>query len=379
LITFPAIQASLLAGTQGTLYLWFVALDTGTINDSILAAVLVSYGPAITGLSQTSGRPGEHVTVVGTGFGSTGGTNTVTFNNVPASIVSWADTSITASVPAGTTTGGVVVKVSNVSSSPAPFTVLPCNYSMNPTSVTSPGTASSGTILLTTTAACAWTATSDASWATVVPGTGVGSASIQYAIAASGLTTARTAILTIGGQTVSVSQAAGVILPPVVTSVSPGSGGAGTSVTVVGSNFDNVIGTSTVWLGTRVGTVVSWADGQIVASVSTGATSGTVQVRQHGLVSNTLPFTVLVPTLTSVTPTTGGAGTVVTLNGSGFGGTPGQVWLGTAAGTVTSWAEEQVVATVASGSATGKAQILQNGVWSSAVAFTVTGGRPHLD
>ena len=45
--------------------------------------------------------------------------------------------------------------------------------------------------------------------------------------------------------------------------------------------------------------------------------------------------------------------------------------MGTAAGVVQSWSDTQVVAQVAAGSTSGNAQILQGGVWSNAVAFTV--------
>jgi hypothetical protein len=47
------------------------------------------------------------------------------------------------------------------------------------------------------------------------------------------------------------------------------------------------------------------------------------------------------------------------------------VWLGTAYGAVQSWSDTQVVALVAAGSASGTAQVLQNGVWSPAVPFSV--------
>jgi hypothetical protein len=49
----------------------------------------------------------------------------------------------------------------------------------------------------------------------------------------------------------------------------------------------------------------------------------------------------------------------------------GQVWLGTVPGIVQSWSDGAVVALVAAGSATGSARVLQNGVMSNAVPFTV--------
>jgi hypothetical protein len=59
--------------------------------------------------------------------------------------------------------------------------------------------------------------------------------------------------------------------------------------------------------------------------------------------------------------------------GSGFGASQsnGQVWLGTMGGVVQSWSDTQLVALVAPGSNSGSVQILQNGILSNAVPFTV--------
>lgn len=63
----------------------------------------------------------------------------------------------------------------------------------------------------------------------------------------------------------------------------------------------------------------------------------------------------------------------MTITGSGFGAAVGssQVWLGTANGVVQNWSDTQVVALVAVGATSGNAQVLQNGVLSNAVPFTV--------
>jgi hypothetical protein len=164
-----------------------------------------------------------------------------------------------------------------------------------------------------------------------------------------------------------------VSVPSSIVSVSPSSGSAGVQVTVSGSGFGSAQGTGTVWLGTALGAVVSWSDTQIVATVASNATSGNVQVQQGGAWSNAVPFTVSTAAISSVTPSSGVPGTVVTVAGSGFGAAQGsgQVWLGTVPGVVQSWSDAQVVAVVATGAATGNASVLQNGVISNAVPFTV--------
>src|SRR5215471_13447213 len=160
---------------------------------------------------------------------------------------------------------------------------------------------------------------------------------------------------------------------PVVSSVSPASGTAGTQVTFNGSGFGAAQGSGNVWLGSTYGSVVSWSDTQVVASIASGAKSGTAQILQDGVWSDPISFTVATPVVSSVTPTSGIAGTQVTFNGTGFGAPQGSsnVWLGSTYGTVVSWSDTQVVATVAPGAKSGTAQILQGGVWSDPISFTV--------
>jgi hypothetical protein len=162
---------------------------------------------------------------------------------------------------------------------------------------------------------------------------------------------------------------------PALTSVSPTSGYPGTQVTFTGTGFGASQGTGSVWLGSKLaGSIVSWSNTQIVATVASGAVTGSAQVQQGGVWSNAITFTVVTPNVSSLSPTSGPVGTQVTITGTGFGTTQGSglVWIGTKYATVVSWSDTQVVATVASGSATGGTQVYQNGVWSNAVTFTVT-------
>src|SRR5215470_9195271 len=166
------------------------------------------------------------------------------------------------------------------------------------------------------------------------------------------------------------------VVTPVVNSVTPGSGMAGTQVTFIGTGFGATQGSGNVWLGSTYGMVVSWSDTQVVATIASGAKSGTAQILQGGVWSDPINFTVVTPAVSSVAPTIGVAGTQVTFTGTGFGSTQGSgnVWLGSTYGVVVSWSDTQVVATVASGSTSGTAQILQGGVWSDPVHFAVNSG-----
>jgi len=160
---------------------------------------------------------------------------------------------------------------------------------------------------------------------------------------------------------------------PNIMSVSPPTGTAGTQVTIFGTGFGATQGTGTVWLGSTYATVVSWTNTQIVAIVAAISQSGTAQVQQGGVLSNSVAFNVNTGTILNVSPASGVPGTPVTITGSGFGASQGigQVWLGTANGVVQSWSDGQIVAEVATGSSSGNAVVLQNGVMSNAVPFAV--------
>jgi hypothetical protein len=161
------------------------------------------------------------------------------------------------------------------------------------------------------------------------------------------------------------------VITPIISSVTPASGLAGTLVTINGTGFGTVTGQ--LWLGTAPGIVSSWSDSQILATVAAGSATGTAQVLQAGVVSNAVPFAVNTPSITSITPTSGIAGTSVTITGSGFGSAQGSgiVWIGSAQGLVASWTDTQVVATVDSNAVSGIVRIQQNGIWSNALSFKV--------
>jgi hypothetical protein len=158
-----------------------------------------------------------------------------------------------------------------------------------------------------------------------------------------------------------------------VTGISPTSGLPGTQVTISGSGFGAVQGSGQVWLGTAPAVVNSWSDGQVIATVATGAGSGSAEILQNGVMSNAVPFTINLPHISGITPNSGGAGTVITINGNGFGATQGtgNVWIGNMYGVVTGWSDSQIVASVASTAVSGIVKVEQSGIWSNATTFTV--------
>ena len=79
--------------------------------------------PSITSLSLTQGPSQMGFVINGANFGGAQGTSTVTLNGTQLTVISWSGTSITVQVPAGATSGNVVVTVSGLASNAEGFTV----------------------------------------------------------------------------------------------------------------------------------------------------------------------------------------------------------------------------------------------------------------
>lgn len=91
---------------------------TVTVAGTVSAGATFTVGavPTIAQLAPNSELPGTPVTITGSNFGATKGSSTVTFNGLTASTTAWSASSITAVVPAASTTGNVVVTVGGIPS-----------------------------------------------------------------------------------------------------------------------------------------------------------------------------------------------------------------------------------------------------------------------
>ena len=79
--------------------------------------------PVITYLSRTSGKEGTKVTIRGNYFGPSQDQSTVSFNGLPAPVSFWSNTKITCTVPAGATTGPLLITTPAGTSGRIRFTV----------------------------------------------------------------------------------------------------------------------------------------------------------------------------------------------------------------------------------------------------------------
>src|SRR5712671_2830737 len=184
------------------------------------------------------------------------------------------------------------------------------------------------------------------------------------------------ALVTVGGQASNGSTFT-VTPAPSFTSLAPNTGAIGSVVTITGSNFGPTQGNGSVKFGTLVATVTSWSSTSIVASVPTGAVTGSVVVTAAGgVASNGSTFTVVAaPAITSVAPAAGGGfGSSFTITGTNFGATQGngRVTLNSIPATVSSWSATSIVAQVPSGVTTGNVVVTAaGGISSNGVRFKV--------
>ncbi len=95
------------------------------------------------------------------------------------------------------------------------------------------------------------------------------------------------------GEMASLPFALTIQTSPIIENLSPSSGVPGTSVTISGSNFGAVQGSSSVTFAGAVLTSVSWSDTAIVATVPDGAITGDFVVTAGGQTSNPATFTVV--------------------------------------------------------------------------------------
>jgi hypothetical protein len=320
--------------------------------------------PIVSSLSPTSGPVGTTVTLTGTNLGSASG---VTLNGVTVPFTQVSGTSITIVIPAGATTGSVVVTTPLGASAGLTFTVTipaPVITSLSPTSglvgtvVTITGTGFTGAtgVTFNGTAATTFTVISATSITVTVP---------------VGATTGGVRVLSPNGNSNTVTFT--VIPPaPVITLLNPTSAPVGSIVTITGTNFTGA--TTVSFNGTNAATFNVVNSTTITVTVPVGATTGNVTVTTAGGTSNGLVFTVTlpVPAITRLNPTSGLVGTTVTITGTGFTGATGVTFNGTAATTFTVVSATSITVTVPVGATTGAVTVTTPGGTSNGITFTVT-------
>jgi len=330
--------------------------------------------PTVTGFTPTSGTVGAVVTLTGTDF--TGATS-VAFHGAAATTFSvLGATQITATVPAGATTGTIAVTTpAGVGTSAASFTVTapkPTVTSFTPTSglvgavVTLTGSGFTGATRVTFNGIQATTFSVD-------------SATRITATVPAGATSGKIAVTAPAGTATSTASFTVTTPKPTVTSFLPALGTVGTAVTVTGSGLTGA--TRVTFNGASAATFTVLSATQITATVPAAATSGRVAVTTPGgTATSATSFTVTLspaaPRITKLEPASGKRGALVTISGADFGaaqGTSSVQFGGKTCTTYVSWSATQIKCNVPTTAAFGtlSVRVTTTAGASNAVSFKV--------
>ncbi len=83
-----------------------------------------------------------------------------------------------------------------------------CSYTLAPTSATVGAASGSSSLSVTTTSGCAWTATTTASWVSLITTSGTGSGTVSFSYSTNSTTAARAATISVGGKSYTLTQSA---------------------------------------------------------------------------------------------------------------------------------------------------------------------------
>jgi len=152
---------------------------------------------------------------------------------------------------------------------------------------------------------------------------------------------------------------------PTISGISPTSGKPGTSVTINGSNFiagtNGLVDNFVYFGGIRALNVTSATATQLNVTVPDSAETGPVTVNVLGQVAKGPTFTVqhAKPVINSISPTSGGSGTQVTISGDNFSSdtTNDEVFFNGVRAAISSATQTQIVASVPQNASTGPVSV----------------------
>ncbi len=235
-----------------------------------------------------------------------------------------------------------------------------CTYAIAPTAYNATPAGGSTVIAVTAGAGCPWTALSNANWVTVSPESGAGPGTVSITVApTSG--PPRTGMLTVAGQTFTVTQSAGCTADVSPLSHTADSGGGTRSVTVnTGAGCPWAAVSNASWL-TITGGASGSGSGTVtfsIASTSGPARSGTLTIAgQTVTVTQGQGCTLAISPDTQSIPSAGGNGAVSVTGGAGCPWTASSnaSWITIAAGSASGSGNGTVNFTVAATNGPGRA------------------------
>ncbi|MBF9239893.1 IPT/TIG domain-containing protein [Hymenobacter sp. BT683] len=324
---------------------------TGSGLSPTAFTVTTAPAPTISSFTATSGPAGALVTITGTNL--TGATAVYFYTTRASSVTLLSATQLRATVPFAAASGKLSVTTpGGMAQSAGTFTVL------QPPTLTAfaPATGSPGSLVTLT--GTNLTGTTQVTFnGEPAPGVVVASATSLTVPVPAGATTGRVTATTAAGTAVTAADfVVGTDPAPVIATLSPDTAPRGALVVVTGAHFTGV---SSLKLGTVTVSAYSVnSAGQLTFTVpATAVTGRLVLATGAGVTQSPGVFTVLLPpTVSSFTPTSGLAGTLVTLTGTNFTAATQVAFNGLPAAFAVVSAT-RLTATVPAGAATGPLQV----------------------
>jgi RHS repeat-associated protein len=374
-----------------------------TTFDNVSINSAATPAPVISSVTATTGAIGSQVTITGSNFGASQGSSVVLLNALPMTINSWSNTSITVTIASGAASGylAVLVGPSMNASNPVYFTVttqpLPSGWlDQDIGTVGTAGSAGYASGTFTVKGA-----------GTTISGTADSFHFAYQSLSGDGTIVARLASLEGGG----AYHFAGIMIRETLTAGSTeanvgygyssggyylfsfddrASTGGSTAnqpgpytnlpywlrLTRSGSTFTAYTSSDGVyWTPTGNSVTISMATNVYIGLAVDSNITSQLATATFDNVSVTAGTPYSWPDISGITPTYGGIGFSVTVNGSGFGATQGSSTVrfnGSPASSITSWSNSQIVAIVPSSASTGPVTVIANGIGSNQnVVFTL--------
>jgi hypothetical protein len=218
-----------------------------------------------------------------------------------------------------------------------------CSYSVSPAAHDFGATGGTGSSAVATGAGCTWGATSSASWIVIASSVSSnGPGSVDFSVSPNGTSTPRTGTLTIGGQTVTVTQAGTTPCSYTVNTSPtsfPATGGSGTATVTAGSgcSWTAASGSSWITVGAAGGSGSGTVGFTVAAHSATTSRQGTLTIAGQPVAITQAAATSCAFTLSPTSQSFGsaggtGTGSVSTTSTCAWSATSGASWITVSAG-----------------------------------------------
>ncbi len=240
--------------------------------------------PLITSFAPISGNATTQVTIVGKNFKEDPASNTIKFNGIAAIVLSATSDQLITTVPAGAASGKITVTVDGVTiTSEKDFTVIDITQPQLSIVSFTPASGYKDTqITITGTNFKEDLVSNTVKFNGIPSAVKLATPTLLITTVPSGATSGKLTV-TVDGVIVTSATDFTVLMPETITSFTPTSGAAGTTVTITGTNFSTNIADNTVLFNGKEASIISATSTTLVVTVPVGATTGRISVTINGV------------------------------------------------------------------------------------------------